>query len=72
MIVPITGRLTALRFAHTLKITPSPTNGLTIPSVLLVFQLRAIARSRLLQRLGHLEDSHLQAVSEEMRNLLDL
>ncbi|MBD2778075.1 type II toxin-antitoxin system PemK/MazF family toxin [Iningainema tapete] len=39
MIVPITSSLGALRFPFTVRIEPSEQNGLTKPSVAMVFQL---------------------------------
>ena len=42
MIVPMTSNLSALRFPHTFQVDPSSQNRLVKPSVLLVFQLRAI------------------------------
>ena len=41
MIAPITSNLGALRFAFTVRIDPSAKNGLTEPSVVMVFQMRA-------------------------------
>jgi mRNA interferase MazF len=38
MIVPVTSSLGALRFSFTVKIEPSNFNGLTLPSVAMVFQ----------------------------------
>lgn len=72
MIVPMTSRLGALRFPHTFRVDPSPQNGLAVPSVLLVFQLRAIDKQRLGQRIGRLEQYHLQQLDTELRGLLDL
>jgi mRNA interferase MazF len=72
MIVPLTANLGALRFPHTLQVDPSPQNGLARPSVLLVFQLRAIDKKRLGNRIGQLEQHHLQQLEAEIRNLLAL
>lgn len=72
MIIPMTSNLGALRYPHTLRIDPSLQNGLTMPSVLLVFQLRAIDKSRLGDRIGRLEQHHLQQLETEMRHLLAL
>lgn len=72
MIIPITSNLCALRYPHTLRIDPSTQNGLTMPSVLLVFQLRAIDKKRLGNRIGQLEQRHLQQLETEIRHLLDL
>jgi len=70
MVVPLTGRLNALRFPHTIKVEPSQENGLTQTSVLLVFQLRAIDRKRILETIGRLEQHYLNQLDEEMRRML--
>ena len=72
MIVPITSKLNAQRFPHTILVDPSQTNGLTSPSVLLVFQLRAIDRQRIQKKIGELEQYYLDQLDIEMQNLLNL
>ena len=72
MIIPLTSQLSALRFAYTLRIEPSVINGLTVPSVLLVFQLRAIDQHRILGTLGRLEQDYLEQLDLEMKRLLGL
>jgi mRNA interferase MazF len=52
-VVPFTSnRRAASRFACTLLVQPDATNGLTVPSVALVFQVRVLDKRRLLRRLG--------------------
>jgi mRNA interferase MazF len=72
MIVPFTANLSAARFPHTLQVDPSPENGLSKTSVLLVFQLRAIDKGRLGKNIGRLEQHHVQRLEAEMRLLLGL
>lgn len=72
MIVPFTSNLKAQRFPHTILIQPSQENGLTSPSVLLVFQLRAIDKQRVSRKIGRLEEALLENVNREMRDLLGL
>lgn len=72
MVVPLTGQLDALRFPHTIRVDPSEANGLTMPSVLLVFQLRAIDQNRILDKIGTLEQSYVDQLDNEIRQLLDL
>lgn len=72
MIVPFTSSLKAQRFAHTILIEPTEKNGLTVKSVLLVFQLRAIDRQRVAGKIGHLEKELIEKVNQEMKNLLGL
>jgi len=72
IIVPMTGQLEAERFPYTLRIDPSPQNGLSRSSVLLIFQMRAIDVRRLGHRVGSLERHHIQALEAEMRCLIGL
>ena len=72
MIVPFTSNLKAQRFPHTILIPPSKGNGLTVPSVLLVFQLRAIDKQRVTGKLGYLEDDLMTRVNQEIKKLLGL
>lgn len=72
MIVPFTSNLKAQRFPHTILIPPSKDNGLTVPSVLLVFQLRAIDGQRVAGKLGHLEDKLMTKVNQKIKKLLGL
>jgi mRNA interferase MazF len=72
MIVPLTSNLSAMRFPHTLRVEPSPQNGLIRPSVLLVFQLRAIDKRRIGNNIGHLEHHYLEEMETEMRRLLGI
>jgi mRNA interferase MazF len=55
LIVPFTSTLAAARFAGTLVVQPDSQNGLRMPSVALVFQLRALDKRDCLQRLGFLD-----------------
>jgi len=65
MVVPMTSNLAAMRFPYTFRVDPSPQNGLTKPSVLLVFQLRAIDKGRLGKTIGNLEQHHLQQLESQ-------
>ncbi len=55
-----------------LRIEPSAMNGLTMPSVLLIFQLRAIDQRRILGTVGRLEQEYLDQLEIEMKRLLGL
>jgi mRNA interferase MazF len=78
MVIPVTSSMGASRFAFTVEIQPSELNGLTLPSVAMVFQLRAIdsARERLRQRrrivkkIGRLEPKYLVLIDEKIWQLL--
>ena len=72
MIVPVTSNLSAQNFAHTISIQPSQQNGLNMPSVLLIFQLRAIDKRRIVKKIGIIEAPILEQVSAELKALLGL
>ncbi|MHC5598381.1 MAG: type II toxin-antitoxin system PemK/MazF family toxin [Nostoc sp.] len=70
MIVPVTSSLGALRFPFTVRIEPSEQNGLTLPFVAMVFQMRAIDRKRIIQKIGELELQYLTQVDAEIWQML--
>jgi len=72
MIIPFTSQMSALRFPLTMQVQPSRMNGLSQPSVLLVFQLRVIDQSRVIRTLGRLEPAYLDQLDGLMRRLLGL
>lgn len=57
LVVPLTATAAAARFAGTLVIQPDVQNGLTMPSVALVFQLSALDKRNCLHQLGVLDTS---------------
>jgi mRNA interferase MazF len=62
LIVPFTSAPAATRFAGTLAVAPGGQNGLTVPSVALVFQVRALDKRDCLHRLGTLGSHSLNQV----------
>ncbi len=60
--VPLTSKLATSRFAGTVMIQPDSQNGLTVPAVALVFQLRALDQRHCLQRLGILDPAVLDQI----------
>ena len=70
IVVPITSALGALRFSFTVKIEPSAQNGLPLPSVAMVFQMRAIDRKRIMRKIGELEMQYLTQVDAEIWQML--
>jgi len=70
IVIPATSKREAQRFPFTIIVQPSTQNGLDKPSVLLVFQIRAIDKNRLIRKLGRLEDDHLKNLEMKIRGLL--
>lgn len=72
IIVPLTSNILAARFPFTFEIAPSAKNGLSTESVALVFQLRAIDKSRLVKRLGEIELATLNQVEKLIRKMVQI
>lgn len=72
MIVPLTTNTGANRFPFTFEISPTKQNGLSQPSIALVFQLSAADRTHVDRVIGNLEDNHMVMINEMMRQLLNL
>jgi mRNA interferase MazF len=70
MVIPLTSSASASRFAFTVEVQPSASNGLTLPSVAMVFQLRAIDRRRIVKKIGRLEPEILMQIDEKIWQLL--
>ena len=70
MIAPITSNLGALRFAFSVRVEPSPDNGLTSPSVVMIFQMRAIDKSRIIRKLGQLSPADMERIDAEIWSML--
>jgi mRNA interferase MazF len=69
LIVPFTGTRAAVRFPGTLEVQPDGQNGLTVPSVALVFQLTALDKTNCLQPLGVLDPATLDQIFAELDKL---
>ncbi|MCI0459509.1 MAG: type II toxin-antitoxin system PemK/MazF family toxin [Gemmataceae bacterium] len=65
LIVPFTGAQSAMRFPGTVLVQPDGQNGLTVPSVALVFQLRVLDQRSCLYRLGVLDPAALDQIFAE-------
>ncbi len=69
-VVPLTSAMHAARFPGTLIIQPDSRNGLTRPSVALIFQMRALDKRRLIRRMGELEAATLAQIWTILDSLL--
>lgn len=70
MVAPITSSLKALRFAFTVRVEPSSDNGLTLPSVVMVFQMRSIDKSRIVRQLGKLSQADMTRIDAAIWQML--
>jgi mRNA interferase MazF len=69
LLVPFTGSRGAVRFPGTLLVQPDGRNGLTVPSVALVFQLRALDKRDFRYPLGVLDATKLDEIFAELDKL---
>ncbi len=70
IIAPVTSNLNASRFAFSVKIEPSDENGLTSVSIVMIFQMRAIDKNRIVRKIGKLSDKDLAGVDAEIWKML--
>ncbi len=69
LVVPFTGSRGTVRFPGTVLVQPDGQNGLTVPSVALVFQLRALDKRDCLRPLGVLDPATLGQIFAELDKL---
>jgi mRNA interferase MazF len=70
IIAPVTSNLAALRFAFSVRVEPSPENGLTSPSVVMIFQMRAIDKTRIVRKIGQLSPEDMARIDAEIWSIL--
>jgi mRNA interferase MazF len=70
LVVPFTSQLAAARFTGTLTVPPDGVNGLSTPSVALVFQLGAQDKRNFMHRLGAINAPTIDAILAIVRQLV--
>ena len=69
IVVPLSSALAALRFPGTARVKATGNSGLRSDSVALVFQIRAIDRARIAEKLGAITEEELLEIRNEYRKL---
>ena len=69
-VIPCTSNMTALRFPYTHLIEQTKGNGLTVPSVALVFHMRALDVGYLKKKVGQVDKKTLIAIRTQARRLI--
>jgi mRNA interferase MazF len=69
MVAPITSNLKALRFAYSVRIEPTKENGLSVPSVVMIFQMRAIDKTRIIHRIGQVSAEDMKRIDIEIGHM---
>ncbi|MEW5985849.1 MAG: type II toxin-antitoxin system PemK/MazF family toxin [Chloroflexota bacterium] len=70
MVAPITSNLAALRFAFSVRVEATPENGLTTPSVVMVFQMRALDKARIVRKIGQMSAADMARIDSEIWRML--
>lgn len=70
MIAPITSNLAALRFSFSVRIEPTAENGLTVTSVVMIFQMRAIDKTRIVRKIGQVSTADIAQIDAEIWRML--
>jgi len=72
VIIPLTSNLGALRFPYTLTIFPDKENNLKETSVALIFQIRAIDKSRVVKVIGRINKNMEKKINSILREMLNI
>lgn len=72
LIVPLTSKLKAAEFPFTFIIEPDQSNHLDAVSVVLAFQLRAIDKKRLKNKIGKVEKTKLDFLKRTLKEMMGL
>ena len=72
LIIPLTSKIKASDFPFTFTIEPDKSNNLDVPSVVLIFQLRAIDKRRLKDKIGKITQSQLTRLKQSLKEILKL
>ena|SRR3972149_1439494 len=72
MVVPLTKNQDCTRFPYTYLVKKSPTNGLLLDSVALIFQMRCLSNStsRFLYKMGIIEEINLKQIKTLAKDYL--
>ena len=69
LVAPITEDPNAIGFPGTVALEPAPGNGIPQTSTAMVFQLRAIDRSRFIRKCGQITEENLNEILGEVDRL---
>lgn len=72
LIVPLTSKLKAADFPYTFLIEPDQINNLDVTSVALVFQLRAIDKKRLENKIGKIDREKTDILKQMLKDIMGI
>lgn len=72
ILIPFTGVLDAERFSFTTKIEKDNINGLDGDSIALIFQMKAVSKSRFRYKRGKISESKYKQIEVHIKNIFEL
>jgi len=72
IVIPFTKNLETENLSYTHLVTPAQKNGLETESVALIFQIRAVDKKRLTEKMGELDETDIKCIGDILRDLLKL
>ncbi len=72
IVIPLTTKISALKYPFTINIECSKLNGLKENSTALLFQLRALDKKRIKNKIGELEENSLKEINKLLIEMLKL
>ena len=72
LVVPFTTKIKASSFPFTFVVEPDSINNLSSTSVALVFQLRAIDKKRIKDKVGNLNIEDIKTLKQILKNIMEL
>jgi mRNA interferase MazF len=72
IVAAITSKLSPVPFPVDVTVAPSESNGLSVPSAILLGQIRSVDRDRLAKRLGSLDAATMRKVDQAIKISLGL
>ena len=72
IVAAITSKLSPIPYPVDVVVSPSPSNGLSVPSAIKLGQIRSVDRTRLAKRLGKLGNSDMRQVDNAIKLSLGL
>jgi mRNA interferase MazF len=71
-IVPLTSNEKAKRYKNIIVVEPDDENNIEKTSIIMLFQLRAIDKRRLINKIGRLKDIDIERLKEGLKEMYNL
>lgn len=72
IVIPLTTKIQAKKYDHSIEINPSQKNKLNETSVAMVFQLRAVDKKKIKNKIGEIDKEVLEDIETNIKEMLKL